>query len=111
MKKIPVSNLGLSRFIKKRDACLSCNSLMNKQGAVCDLCKSKESEIYQKLICEQSALEEKFSKLWTQCQSCQSSLHENVICSNKDCQIFYRRIKVQKDLNEQVSIMARFPSW
>ena len=28
-----------------------------------------------------SELEEKFSRLWTECQSCQGSLHEEVICT------------------------------
>lgn len=28
-----------------------------------------------------SALEERFSRLWTQCQRCQGSLHEDVICT------------------------------
>uniref|UniRef100_A0A7N4PK26 DNA-directed DNA polymerase n=1 Tax=Sarcophilus harrisii TaxID=9305 RepID=A0A7N4PK26_SARHA len=29
-----------------------------------------------------SALEERFSRLWTQCQRCQGSLHEDVLCTN-----------------------------
>lgn len=28
-----------------------------------------------------NALEERFSRLWTQCQRCQGSLHEDVICT------------------------------
>lgn len=32
-------------------------------------------------IAHLSALEEKFSRLWTQCQRCQGSLHEDVLCT------------------------------
>ena len=40
-------------------------------------------------------LENKFSRLWTECQRCQGSLHQEVLCSNKDCPIFYMRTKAQ----------------
>uniref|UniRef100_A0A4W5K488 C4-type zinc-finger of DNA polymerase delta domain-containing protein n=1 Tax=Hucho hucho TaxID=62062 RepID=A0A4W5K488_9TELE len=50
-------------------------------AAVCDFCKKKESELYQKEIFHLSTLEERFSRLWTQCQRCQGSLHEDVLCT------------------------------
>jgi len=80
---------------------------------VCEHCKHKESAIYQKQIGQFSALEEKFSRLWTQCQRCQGSLHEEVICTSKDCPIFYMRKKIQIELNEQDKIVQRFglPTW
>jgi len=46
--------------------------------------------------------------LWTQCQRCQGSLTENVICSNSDCAIFYKRIKIKKDLKEAYDKINRF---
>jgi hypothetical protein len=37
--------------------------------------------------------------------SCQGSLHQEVLCSSKDCPIFYRRKKAQKDVaDSQVSV-------
>ncbi|KAB0396571.1 hypothetical protein E2I00_005850, partial [Balaenoptera physalus] len=33
------------------------------------------------LVSHLNALEERFSRLWTQCQRCQGSLHEDVICT------------------------------
>lgn len=33
--------------------------------------------------------------LWTQCQRCQGSLHQDVLCTSRDCPIFYRRKKVR----------------
>lgn len=101
---------GLAMFTKKREACLSCKTVLpdNSNSAVCAHCKPKESELYQKEICNQATLEEKFSRLWTQCQRCQGSLHEDVICTNQDCPIFYMRKKVQKDLQEHEKIINRF---
>ena len=49
--------------------------------AVCSHCGPRESELYQKEICQLQALEEKFSRLWTQCQRCQGSLHEDILCT------------------------------
>lgn len=72
---------------------------------MCKFCQPRESELYQKEVSETgwelepawsptallkplcpqvshlNALEERFSRLWTQCQRCQGSLHEDVICT------------------------------
>ncbi len=52
--------------------------------------------------------EEIFNKLWTNCQRCQGSFHQDVLCSNRDCPIFYKRKKVQKDLKEAQEVLDRF---
>jgi DNA polymerase delta subunit 1 len=49
-----------------------------------------------------------YGALWTQCQRCQGSLHQDVLCTSRDCPIFYRRKKVQKELNEVQAQLARF---
>ena len=49
--------------------------------AVCKHCSPSESEIYQREMVHLANLEEKFSQLWTQCQRCQGSLHEDVLCT------------------------------
>ncbi|KAL4224603.1 DNA polymerase delta catalytic subunit [Mactra antiquata] len=101
---------GLMAFAKKKSLCIGCKVPLDNDGAVCKHCKEKESEIYQKEITTLSALEEKFSRLWTQCQRCQGSLHEDVLCTSRDCPIFYMRKKVQKDLEDQDKLMLRFGS-
>lgn len=63
-----------------------------------------------------AAFEMSYAKLWVRCQRCQGSLHsvgessyrhlswlirdttQDVICSNKDCPIFYQRIKARVSL-------------
>ena len=60
-----------------------------------------------------SELEAQYGALWTACQRCQGSLHMDVLCTSRDCPIFYRRKKVQKDLNEAMGQLDRFDatSW
>ena len=55
-----------------------------------------------------SDLEVKFGRLWTQCQRCQGSLHNEVICSSKDCPIFYMRMKAKKDVEDAGRELVRF---
>ncbi|XP_069461450.1 DNA polymerase delta catalytic subunit isoform X2 [Ambystoma mexicanum] len=104
---------GLMAFAKKRSTCIGCKAVLTHDGAVCTYCKNRESELYQKEISHLGSLEEKFSRLWTQCQRCQGSLHEDVLCTSRDCPIFYMRKKVQKDLDDQEKLMQRFgpPAW
>lgn len=105
---------GLMAFTKKRSKCLGCKMGLDKEGiSVCKFCKPNESSIYQKEITSLAALEEKFGRLWTQCQRCQGSLHEDILCTSRDCPIFYMRKKVQKDLADQDALIKRFgnPCW
>ncbi|KAM5131970.1 DNA polymerase delta catalytic subunit [Mantella aurantiaca] len=104
---------GLMAFAKKRSTCIGCKASLNHDGAVCNYCKTRESELHQKEISHLGSLEEKFSRLWTQCQRCQGSLHEDVLCTSRDCPIFYMRKKVQKDLDDQEKLIRRFgpPAW
>ncbi|KAL5007034.1 hypothetical protein ScPMuIL_015840 [Solemya velum] len=105
---------GLAAFTKKRSSCIGCKAVLDREGvAVCKHCQAQESEIYQKEINHLQSLEEKFSRLWTQCQRCQGSLHEDILCTSRDCPIFYMRKKVQKDLADQDKLMLRFgcPTW
>ena len=49
-----------------------------------------------------------YCDLWTQCQRCQGFTMQEIICQNKDCPIFYRRMKVKKDLLVNKERIERF---
>ena len=53
-------------------------------------------------------LEIRFARLWTQCQRCQGSLHQDVLCTSKDCPIFYMRTKARKEANDAIATLKRF---
>jgi DNA polymerase delta subunit 1 len=67
--------------------------------------------MYHRSLGAVNELEQQLSALWTQCQRCQGSLHQDVLCTSRDCPIFYRRKKVQKDLGEAHMLLQRFPEW
>ena len=99
----------LAAFTKKKMTCIGCKvPLENESEAVCKHCKEKEGEIYQKQIAGLANLEEKFNRLWTQCQRCQGSLHEEVLCTSRDCPIFYLRKKVIIELEDKDKLIQRF---
>ncbi|KIJ65720.1 hypothetical protein HYDPIDRAFT_39637 [Hydnomerulius pinastri MD-312] len=104
---------GLMKFAVKTVTCLGCktplrsnNSVAN--GAVCNNCRPRIGELYQKQITNASDFQVRFSRLWTQCQRCQGSLHQDVLCTSKDCPIFYMRKKAQKDVEDANSVLERF---
>ena len=109
-KSVVTSKVGaLAAFTKKKMTCIGCRvPLQNESEAVCQHCKEKEGEIYQKQIEGLSTLEEKFNRLWTQCQRCQGSLHEEVLCTSRACPIFYLRKKVIIELEEKDKLIRRF---
>ncbi|XP_071696476.1 DNA polymerase delta catalytic subunit [Rutidosis leptorrhynchoides] len=92
---------GIMRFAKKQLSCVGCKvPISNKDQTLCSHCKGREAELYCKTVANVSELEKLFGKLWTQCQECQGSLHQDVLCTSRDCPIFYRRKKAQKDMAE-----------
>ncbi|KAJ7718487.1 DNA polymerase family B-domain-containing protein [Mycena maculata] len=104
---------GLMKFAVKTVTCLGCKTPLRannsvKNGALCKDCKPRMGELYQKQISTTSALQVRFSRLWTQCQRCQGSLHQDVLCTSKDCPIFYMRKKAQKDVEDANSVLERF---
>lgn len=106
----------LSAFTKKREACLGCKALLPngyEKNALCQHCESNAAPLYQQELTSQRLLEDKFSRLWTECQRCQGSLHEEVLCTSRDCPIFYMRKKVQMELDAQEKRVQRFgaPIW
>ncbi|KAF1835563.1 DNA polymerase delta catalytic subunit [Decorospora gaudefroyi] len=103
---------GLMKFAKRTQTCMGCKKpmtdLLEKDGAVCDNCRPRVAQLYAKSLAKISALEVRFSRLWTQCQRCQGSVHCEVICAARDCPIFYMRIKARKDVEDAGRELKRF---
>ncbi len=74
--------------------------ISEKEKTLCAHCRPAEGDIYSSKLREVNEQQLLFSRLWTQCQDCQGSFHQDVLCSNRDCPIFYKRKKVQIDLKE-----------
>ncbi|KXN81551.1 DNA polymerase delta catalytic subunit [Leucoagaricus sp. SymC.cos] len=104
---------GLMKFAVKTVTCLGCKTALRPNnsvpnGAVCNNCRPRISELYQKQVMTASELQVRFARLWTQCQRCQGSLHQDVLCTSKDCPIFYMRKKAQKDVEDANNTLERF---
>ncbi|KAL1870801.1 hypothetical protein VTK73DRAFT_2430 [Phialemonium thermophilum] len=103
---------GLMKFAKKTQTCMACKKPLTgkeeSQGAVCSDDAPRVGELYKKTLDTVSDLEVRFGRLWTQCQRCQGSMHCDVICSSKDCPIFYMRMKAKKDLEDANKELKRF---
>ncbi|KAL0378216.1 UNVERIFIED_CONTAM: DNA polymerase delta catalytic subunit [Sesamum radiatum] len=76
------SNSGIMKFAKKQLTCIGCKALIsNSDHTLCSHCKGREAELYCKSVANVAELEELFGRLWTQCQECQGSLHQDVLCT------------------------------
>ncbi|VDK85190.1 unnamed protein product, partial [Onchocerca ochengi] len=101
---------GLSQFFQKTERCLSCKSSLPKgvSDATCTHCKPNEGKIYITHLALMNTIENRFARLWTECQNCSGTMNEEVLCSARDCPIFYMREKVRYDLAEQMKSLQRF---
>jgi DNA polymerase delta subunit 1 len=88
----------LAKFVTKSLRCLGCKAVI-KQGSLCSHClEEKGAEVVLSRVHDLREKEAEYNRLWTQCQRCQGSLMQPVICSNRDCDIFYRRAKARRDV-------------
>ncbi|RHY36464.1 hypothetical protein DYB30_002170 [Aphanomyces astaci] len=99
---------GMMNFAVKKLKCLGCKAPLSGDQALCGSCIEQEANVYGKQLSVVVTAEQQFARLWTQCQNCQGSLHQDVLCSSRDCPIFYKRIKVQKELGEAQLALDRF---
>ncbi|PFH51036.1 hypothetical protein AMATHDRAFT_75228 [Amanita thiersii Skay4041] len=101
---------GLMKFAVKKVTCLGCKTPLqpNQSSAVCNNCRPRVFELYENQTAIASDLQTRFSRLWTQCQRCQGSLHQDVLCTSKDCPIYYMRKKAQKDVEDAIGVLDRF---
>eukprot|EP00927_Polykrikos_kofoidii_P012434 TRINITY_DN15356_c0_g1_i1.p1 TRINITY_DN15356_c0_g1~~TRINITY_DN15356_c0_g1_i1.p1 ORF type:complete len:1052 (+),score=204.06 TRINITY_DN15356_c0_g1_i1:70-3156(+) len=107
LKSSTPSTGALAKFVTKSLRCIGCTAVI-KAGALCDHCKkSKAMEVVLDKLAEQREKEEEYNRLWTQCQRCQGSVLEPVICSNRDCDIFYRRTGVRREVETVQEQMGR----
>lgn len=103
---------GLGKFAVVKKTCLGCkNVLATGELVICEKCKPKKKMIYIERKQELCLYEKNYSDLWVQCQRCQGSLHEDILCSSRDCPIFYRRIKAKKNMEENREVLERFLDW
>ena len=105
--------------------------------AVCHNCRPRTAELHRRQVTLAASAETAFARLWTQCQRCQGSLHQvrrahpcssalvslrdsadmgmpcrsqDVLCTSKDCPIFYMRKKAQKEAVDAVGTLQRCTS-
>ncbi|XP_018336700.1 DNA polymerase delta catalytic subunit isoform X2 [Agrilus planipennis] len=101
----------LAAFTQKKETCMGCRSVLPKgyeNEPLCAYCKPKEATYYKQELGYHRLLEERFSKLFTECQRCMGSLHQEILCTSRDCPIFYIRKKVQIELEAANKRIARF---
>lgn len=111
ISKVTPTTGGLMKFAVKTELCKGCKRPLRgayAKGAVCENCVDRVPELYLQSLADLNGVQEKFSRLWTQCQRCQGSLHQDVICSSKDCPIFFMRRKAQKEVETSESELRKF---
>merc|ERR1719356_283751 len=97
----------MAKFATKSLRCLGCKTPI-KSGGLCEHCKqSKAAEVMLEKVAEVQQKEHEYNQLWTQCQRCQGSFTQPVICSNRDCDIFYRRVGVRREVHSIQEAMSR----
>eukprot|EP01006_Ploeotia_vitrea_P018090 TRINITY_DN49354_c0_g1_i1.p1 TRINITY_DN49354_c0_g1~~TRINITY_DN49354_c0_g1_i1.p1 ORF type:complete len:742 (-),score=417.38 TRINITY_DN49354_c0_g1_i1:127-2136(-) len=103
------SNSGIMKFAVKKRTCINCRvPLSRTEKALCTSCVPLRPVLFMREVEKVRNQEAEFSQLWAECQRCQGSLHMEVLCSNSQCPIFYRRMKVKKELAQARTQLERF---
>jgi len=116
----------MAKFATRKATCIGCKATLSAENVrgsndtacetsigeendlICTHCKPKLSELYMKQMVVTEETKVRFARLWTQCQRCQGSLHEDVLCTSRDCPIFYMRKRAQRDVEEASKTFEKF---
>ena len=93
-----VTSGAMSKFIHITNTCIGCKTSL-KNGYICETCLKTAPLIYMEKVMMAANSEKNFQELWAECQRCQGSVCQEVLCTNRDCPIFYRREKVKKEMD------------
>lgn len=100
---------GIIGYTLMTKSCMGCKADLNPDDSyLCRHCQEHAPLIYGKFLDSANQKEREYSRLWTQCQECQGSLHQEVLCTARDCPIFYMRTKVHMDLIEARTNLEKF---
>lgn len=106
-KEGKIKNWG--NFTVIRETCLGCRAVLaTNEKTLCNYCRLNAPDIYAKYLMNSKIKETEFNRLWIQCQQCQGSFHQEVICSANDCPIFYKRTKARKEYMNAVQTLTKF---
>jgi DNA polymerase delta subunit 1 len=107
------TKVGLGKFTVVQAECVNCKRVLPPKhpDIICQFCEEKRQEIFIQKRLEQNQAEKAYSDLWVQCQRCQGSLHQDILCSSKECPIFYKRVKAKKNLEELADQLVKFEEW
>ena len=73
---------GIMMFAVKTLKCLGCKTpISDEERTFCLNCRPREPEIFMQKVAQVADLKQSFSRLWTECQRCQGSMHHDVLCS------------------------------
>jgi DNA polymerase delta subunit 1 len=107
---------GIAKFAIQYQSCLQCNTIIkgndsNQKDYLCNTCLVDEPVVYNRFVKKQRELELEYSRYWTNCQRCQGSLTQEVICGNDECPMFYRRLGTREKLSKVEKKIAMFDKW
>ena len=119
-KKITTGScdMQLMKFVKIRQSCVECKlPIINKPGSssnrgLCIKCLPKKEYIYKIQLEKLEKLTKDFDEIKETCIKCQkiNTLEEknykDILCSNSDCPIYYKRKKVELDVQTQRGILT-----
>ena len=94
-------------FFGLKKKCISCNRGI-KEGNICNKCKSKKKSIYDKIIGEKEILQEKVEKARQKCKDCQGEGFIKLVCTNDDCEWFYKGIQYERELKKKEDVIKQF---
>lgn len=95
MEQSSVAKGPLNLFVKKRAECLGCR----KPGAIlCVNCREEYPKHYITALKQFNEKTKRFNECWVECQRCQGSIVDEVLCVNRICPIWYMRMKIKKEI-------------
>lgn len=95
--------LGIAQFCVQVKTCQICKTRLGDESGICKNCVSenKAQPYLLAKVDEVKKIEKENEDLWDTCQKCQGSYENIILCTNRDCGIFYKRTIVKKKFKHE----------
>ncbi|KAI4291937.1 DNA polymerase delta subunit 1 [Pancytospora philotis] len=94
----------MNSFVKTLEECIGCR----RAGSIlCTHCRKDFYTHYAALLQRYNEKTATYNKCWVECQRCQGSVVNEVLCINRICPIWYKRTKLIKELSPLQEKLAK----
>lgn len=99
---------GIVQYFGKKNRCLQCHVTMTSDEPLCESCASKSVSQYQYECTSSVDIMDAMRLCCNECLQCQDNHHNDILCTNDECPVYFKRMQLLSDIEDVFERLNRF---